>query len=187
MLVIGCDPAGGVQVEGAELAGKVPGAEGALRFRAGIGLAQHPHWCALLRWAGGRRAGGRRVKQGRVGGVGFAETFAQDRIHFIIPRSGGEGDEAALFQIAQNALTGPSDNELDILLAGFGCGLEEGRKRRGIRCLWVLRQHIHAVQEQGVEMRVEAQVGGGALNDRDRAGLAAAMMTGIPSSHCVGE
>ena len=37
------------------------------------------------------------------------------------------------------------------------------------------------------EVGVEAQVGGGALNDRDRAGLAAGLMTGIPSTYGVGE
>ncbi len=110
LLVVGCDPAGGMQVERADLAGKVPAgkvpdAQVTLRFRDGLGLAQHPHRRALLRRAGGRRARGRGVKQGRVRGIRFAEPFAQDRIHFIIARCGGEGDDAALFQVAQDALT----------------------------------------------------------------------------------
>ena len=42
------------------------------------------------------------MKQDRLGGVGLAQAFAQDRGHFIIPRYGDEGDEAALFQIAQD-------------------------------------------------------------------------------------
>jgi hypothetical protein len=36
-----------------------------------------------------------------VRGVGFAEAFARDRVHLNIARSGGKGDEAALFQKAQ--------------------------------------------------------------------------------------
>jgi hypothetical protein len=36
-----------------------------------------------------------------VRGIGFAEAFAQGRVRLNIARSGGKGDEAALFQIAQ--------------------------------------------------------------------------------------
>jgi len=38
-----------------------------------------------------------------------------------------EGDDAVLFQIAQNALMGPLDDKLDIHLGGHRRGLEDGQ------------------------------------------------------------
>jgi hypothetical protein len=61
--------------------------------------------CALLRRSGGRQAPCRRVKQGRVGGVGLAEPFTQDRVHFPIARSGGEGEDTALLQLVSTNAT----------------------------------------------------------------------------------
>lgn len=105
LLIVGRDTTPGVEVEGPELDSKVSGAEVTLGLGAGIGLKRHAHQRASAQ--GRREASPRsRRKQGGVRGVGFAEGFAQDRVHLIVARSGGEGDEAALFQIAQNALAG---------------------------------------------------------------------------------
>jgi len=53
--------------------------------------------------------------------------------HFIIAWSCGEGDDAPLLQVSQDALTGSLNNELDIGLGRVRGGLEDGRWLRGIR------------------------------------------------------
>ena len=64
-------------------------------------------------------------------------------------------------------------------------GLEN--RRLDVRCLTVRLTKVHAVQEQGMEMRVEAKVGGGPLDDHYRAGLAAGMKPAVPGAHRVRE
>ena len=100
------------------------------------------------------------MQQGRVRRVGLAEPFAQDCVHFAIAGSGGEGDDTLLFQITQNALMDPLYDKFDIRLGGLGRGLEEGCGGRGIRRLGLRRGRVDAIQEQGMEVRVEAKVGG---------------------------
>ena len=72
---------------------------------------------------------GAEVTLGFRGGIGFAEAFAMHCVHFALSGRGDQGDVAALFQIAQDALTRSLNDELYIFLGGLGSGLEEGRGR----------------------------------------------------------
>lgn len=115
-------------------------------------------------------------------GVNFAEPLTQDGVHLLIARCSGEGDNAVFLKIAQDALSGPLQDELDIRLCRLRRRMEEWRGSTSVRDFG-LHRYEYAVEKQGVEMRVEAEVGRGPLDDGDGADSAVRELPPVPRTH----
>jgi hypothetical protein len=132
------------------------------------------------------RAGGRGAEQTRKQWIFVADGVVAYEVQLSVPGRGHEGDDPAPLEEAQDALAGTLDHSLDLVL-----GRSRGRvKQRDAAS--IAARAVGAVQEERVEVGVQAQITGRALNDGHGAarsvgqappGLARA----VPRRHGVGE
>ena len=108
--------------------------------------------CGPGRWCA-RSSRSQELRQQRVR---IAQGFiAYDHGDFAVARGRGKGNQAAFLQEAGDAICGTLHHELHIVLRGRGRGMKH---RWGISVVGIT--HINAIENQRVEMRIEAATAG---------------------------